>query len=385
MEPPLAPAGNLDSELIVESSQEVRSLKSISVSTNGQLKDFPPADSVHEIEAKEPENTGESLQNEGFNGDVDTRNKEAPRSDFHLRNDRVGQDKKTGILFFNADLDELPKRRGRAKIRLEQSKIFLDLIEDRVSYLEERMHKVLGEAQFPMNDIKANDEESKRLPPSQCNVATLDWTKFVARVEVDPKSFATWKHRAELDHEPKSIIEILVEEPRLSLFQRNLQTQVQPLSLPSEPTQHSVVTTENAKSQPYQIRIRSKLLLKTMKEITGCQTARGPYEHRLLLLPPFKLLVRFEQELRNKRDELRKLYAIEQRPIYDRPLKDTEGKEALDYLAKLCSVLDQYFTRQIKLYKELSPEVSKAQFNDLWYIFKPGCEVRTPGDARIQM
>lgn len=70
---------------------------------------------------------------------------------------------------------------------------------------------------------------------------------------------------------------------------------------------------------------------------------------------------------------------------HDLPLKETDDKEAFQYLLELNSVLDKYFDRQIKLYQELSPEVSKVRFDDLWYIFKPGGEVRTPGDTRIQL
>lgn len=67
------------------------------------------------------------------------------------------------------------------------------------------------------------------------------------------------------------------------------------------------------------------------------------------------------------------------------PPKETQSLEALQQLKLLCQVMDDSLGRQIELQESLDHDVKKVTFNDLWYIFKPGYEVRTPGDAQIQV
>lgn len=67
------------------------------------------------------------------------------------------------------------------------------------------------------------------------------------------------------------------------------------------------------------------------------------------------------------------------------PLKETRSLEALQQLKLLCQVMDDHLGRQIELQESLDHNVRKVTFNDLWYIFKPGYEVRTPGDSQIQL
>lgn len=257
------------------------------IPTNDKAND-PSLQSLHANESKELGNKGDLLQKEGVSDQRDPLNKETSRSDANELDDP----KEEPIWYEDTDYHIrgeylLPMRRQKAVRRLAQSKDFLDSVESRISYLEKHMK---------IYQPKENeDEESKKLPPTKCNVATLDWIGFAARVEIDPKSFSTWTHRAELDEEPKNIIEILMEEPRQGIFATNFQDQIKHLPLVDD-NQSSIATTKNTESQPYQIRIRSKLLLQVMKEITGCQTTAGPHGHRLLLLPPFKLLVGYSKK-----------------------------------------------------------------------------------------
>lgn len=67
------------------------------------------------------------------------------------------------------------------------------------------------------------------------------------------------------------------------------------------------------------------------------------------------------------------------------PPRETQSLEALQQLKLLCQVMDDSLGRQIKLQESLDHNVRKVTFNDLWYIFKPGYEVRTPGDSQIQL
>lgn len=359
------------------------------IPTNNKANDPSLQSLPHGNEFKQLGNKGDLLQKTGVRDSRDPLNKETSQSDAS----ELDEPKEEALIYEFWDSrdrneNQLPMRRQKAVRRLAQSKDFLDSVESRISYLEKQMK---------INPPKVSeDEESKKLPPTKCNVATLDWTGFAARVEVDPKSFSTWTHRAELDEEPKNIIEILMEEPRQGIFATNFQDQVKQLPLVVDDNQSSMAATKNTESQPYQIRIRSKLLLKAMKEITNCQTTPGPHGHRLLLLPPFKLLVGYSKKIRDKIRELQILHgtnlsmtADQGEPMnhqtHDLPLKETNNKEAFQYLSELGSVLDRYFDRQIKIYQGLSPEVCKVRFDDLWYIYKPGDEVRTPGDTRIQL
>lgn len=67
------------------------------------------------------------------------------------------------------------------------------------------------------------------------------------------------------------------------------------------------------------------------------------------------------------------------------PIKETQSSEARDHLRLLCSVIDNNLGPQIQLRWNLGPDMSKITFGGLWYIFKPGCEVRTPGKTQIQL
>lgn len=67
------------------------------------------------------------------------------------------------------------------------------------------------------------------------------------------------------------------------------------------------------------------------------------------------------------------------------PANETESLKALEELRLLCDTMDHYLGRQMRLQRGLDPTVTKVTFNDLWYIFKPGYEVRTPGESQIQV
>lgn len=62
---------------------------------------------------------------------------------------------------------------------------------------------------------------------------------------------------------------------------------------------------------------------------------------------------------------------------------DNDGvKVQLDLL---CKVLDEYFSPKILIRQKLDSSIKNVCFDDLWYIFKPGDEVRTPAESQIQL
>lgn len=62
-----------------------------------------------------------------------------------------------------------------------------------------------------------------------------------------------------------------------------------------------------------------------------------------------------------------------------------DSKEARDHLRLLCDVLDTYLQPKIAMRDLLNPRLQQVSFDDLWYLFKPGDEVRTPGKNQIQL
>ena len=64
---------------------------------------------------------------------------------------------------------------------------------------------------------------------------------------------------------------------------------------------------------------------------------------------------------------------------------DTHTQQARDELRLLLKVIDAHLCRQIALHDSLSPEAVRVKFADLWHIFKPGYEIRSPGALQIQL
>lgn len=48
-------------------------------------------------------------------------------------------------------------------------------------------------------------------------------------------------------------------------------------------------------------------------------------------------------------------------------------------------MVETYLEPQIQLHRGLDTDSPKVGFHELWYIFKPGCEVRTRDASPIQL
>ncbi|KAI8954915.1 hypothetical protein F4801DRAFT_530445 [Xylaria longipes] len=298
----------------------------------------------------------------------------------------------------------LPERRAKAARRLLQSKAYAELVEDRIEDLEQRVRDLSNEK----NPLAEGNGSAEGIP-SVIRVVQMGWTDFNNRAFINRKDFkGTWKHRPELDERSRPVIEILIEEPHYGLFlsksgKQNSDDSQSQLNTPNL----STFQPNDFSAEPYQIRIRSKLLLKTLKDITGCNVTVGPHEHRLLLLRPFKLLVHFEQNIRNYIQNMELVNSNRDTDVNQKrgtneesleliasqrhtakiafPIEETQSLSALQQLKLLHSLIDEYLSRPVQLQRGINPNVTKVTFNELWYIFKPGYEVRTPGESQIQV
>jgi hypothetical protein len=65
--------------------------------------------------------------------------------------------------------------------------------------------------------------------------------------------------------------------------------------------------------------------------------------------------------------------------------KVDEITQTREHLGVLCQVLNVHLQPQIQLQLGLTVDSPKVTFSDLWYVFKPGYEVRTSGRSQIQL
>ncbi|KAK8137257.1 hypothetical protein PG984_005197 [Apiospora sp. TS-2023a] len=287
------------------------------------------------------------------------------------------------------------QRRKQAVLRLAQSKAYAELIEERIMLLEK---SVAGLQSKDGKTLAVTEDENEIAPKTHAEINVMEWGEFRATFMFGPINRG---HRPEWDSTRRSVIEILRDEPSLSKIS---------ISSDNEPNTHSRITrqgTHPVTFEPHQIRLRSKLLLQILNEITGCNTTLGQWKHKLLFLRPFKLLVYFQDKLKDRLCSLERLHStdyvhdgsehckvnnqssheisheVTHRPAG--PVKETESVEARDQLKLLCETVDTYLQPQTLLHGPLSAESPKVEFHELWYIFRPGCEVRTRDPCQIQV
>ncbi|KAI1288156.1 P-loop containing nucleoside triphosphate hydrolase protein [Xylaria venustula] len=292
--------------------------------------------------------------------------------------------------------ETLEQRRKSAKRRLLQTQAYQSLLEDRMTSLEEKLRKYLDKP-----EPKNVESPPSEVPNITKEFSELSWSAFRGSVAIEPQASSYgWDHVKELDKSPKAMIEILTEKPRYNEI-RTLEdeTSTRQRDQKSEAPRPTSLESLDAKSRipcqeglPYLIRIRSTLLLKILREITGLQTCIGPHEHILVLFKPFKLFISFADKIR---DHFKRLSNGTPSSIDTVDNKvtgmlmfapnETETDEARECLQILCEVLDKWFKPKIELYSSPNFCVTLVRFDDLWYVFKPGAEVRTRGKSQIQL
>lgn len=333
-------------------------------------------------------------------------------------------------------LQGLEERRAKAGRRLKQSKAYAELVEDRLLDLESKVRDII---KLPGSE---KYDQGPKPPTNKLEILSVGWVQFGARHEVDINSKRSWKHTPEVNTNPKSVIEVLTEEPRYDYHQvarTNNDTITQDSAkVPTddgsesmsgldgdsnaqriEPSTISVRKTRA--SIPYRIRIRSPVLLKLISEITGFRTVVGPHKHTLVFFRPFKLLVASANVIKERLKQVEKaslargefnmslqsLRSVQWPSLLTLPCivepkqkdpdkeggseteygpaNETDTDEAGDQLRLLCKLFDMYLQPKIEMRHGFNPNFEQVSFDDLWYIFKPGDEIRTPGKNQIQL
>ncbi|GAP85202.1 putative AAA family ATPase [Rosellinia necatrix] len=279
----------------------------------------------------------------------------------------------------------LPERRTKYHQRLLQNTANVELVGDQINDLERQAPNLVNHVQY--------------IP----RVGELGWAEFSHRARISSNGgTGEWKHRPEIDRIEKPIIEVLIEKPRRcqSISKSTRQNFGDSQRRTGDNTPYSFESREGS-PEPYQIRIRSRSILQALQNITGLNVAIGPHKHRLIMLQPFKLLVHFEQDIkrfiREAEDKGSNQITYMNRKPADRerapvqavntadPDEEIQLTSALKELKILCNWIDKSLSRSVKLQQGIMDGITKIKFNELWYIFKPGDEVRTPGDTQIQL
>lgn len=214
------------------------------------------------------------------------------------------------------NVGNLDNRRRRVERRLRQSKAYSELLEDRVKDLERKVQKLL---KLP-EPTKEKSTNSKPIPQHEVKIKPLTWFEFSARFshEQIEGTFRDAQHQPEINLSPQSVIELLTEEPGPVPFHL---MHTLPVNTPLEtctsgqaiqPTGTAVI---DSSIPIYRIRIRSIVLLKLMREVTELNTTIGRHKHQLVFIRPFKLLVSYERQLRERLQELEKMYGQGQNAI----------------------------------------------------------------------
>ncbi|KAI1479345.1 P-loop containing nucleoside triphosphate hydrolase protein [Daldinia eschscholtzii] len=232
------------------------------------------------------------------------------------------------------------------------------------------------------------------IPPSTTVINELTWPEYGVRADIDPKATSNnWQHVPELDTTPRPVIEVLIEEPRYDVIrktkkidlpgQQNTTGKLPGLELPRQPDFIPSSTGRDKPGTPYRVRIRSPVLLRILKEVTGLETVVGQHRHKLVFFKPFKLLVDYYDKLQ---DHLQKISSKDASSVtYPGVPNETETEEAQVHLGLLCEMMRKYLQPKINLRHRLNPIGQMVYFEDLWYIFKTGDEVSTTGKSQVQL
>jgi hypothetical protein len=184
----------------------------------------------------------------------------------------------------------LDRRRQNASVRLTQSQAYFELIEDRIEDMEKKLRALRREATPP--PVKPLTD----FPPTNVGIKYMTWAELSTHPKLDTYDPKTWRHRPEIDPDPKHIIEVLNEAPYTD--SANMAKNERSSEAPGNTTFNLKTTGSAAVKQSHMIRIRSRLLLKVIEDATKRPTVFGLHGHRLLLLRPYKLLVTYAGDLR---------------------------------------------------------------------------------------
>ncbi|KAJ5548559.1 hypothetical protein N7513_005793 [Penicillium frequentans] len=273
----------------------------------------------------------------------------------------------------------LQERIEDAPARLFHEAMLHRLFHDRLEALEAA---ILG----PQKLDSTNYNKSK-VPDSEVTTKWLSWQEYSLVYDV-PDSKGEWKHVPEIDNSPQSIIEVLIEEPLSFRAVRSVTTKQASGVVAANKVN---IDGKEANLPMFQIRLRSPILLKVLDEITDQLSARGPHEHKVTFMRPFKLLTLFWKELLEYQKKLEQIHGDSTAERQDPstaigPFKETESPKALEHLRLLNEFMANHLGYVLKLREDFEKgTVRKVAFRDLWHLFRPGTTVRTPAAKQIQL
>ena len=341
------------------------------------------------------------------------------------------RDEAMNAIYRNTPLNRLGSRMKKKRRRFLQHGLYVSLIEDRITSLEESVRLLASKHNKMDTQISdSSDEETLKLS-FESQVAKVnrvgregfkeEQSIALGGVEVY-RSTLPW-HRSE--RKPvlyTHAIDVLVSEAHVSNNGRGRKLKRgHAIYSASEPADYSTMPNESdvLVQTPQRIRINSNLLLLTLERITK-QKFTTIYRDRLVwplvFLRPFKLFVQFEQEIRNYTTMLadkhkaaaaegtesgiestlghtdqktdhsispRKLQAAtnrnDSRLLEDFEDEPTESEEALRDLQLLIEVFAFDLKGLFDLRHRIQNGTAKMiAFADLWHLFSHGDVVCTP-------
>ncbi|KAJ5999284.1 hypothetical protein N7451_007094 [Penicillium sp. IBT 35674x] len=263
--------------------------------------------------------------------------------------------------------------------RLFHEALLHRLFHDRLEALEDA---ILGPKK-----LDSSSYNKSRIPDSEATTKWLTWQEYSVVYDV-PDSKGEWKHVPEIDNSPQSVIEILIEEPLSFRAARSVTTKHSPGVVAGSKAN---VDGKQASLPMFQIRLRSPILLKVLNEVTDQLSQRGPHEHKVTFMRPFKLLTLFWKELLEHQKKLEQIHGDSTAERQDPsttigPFKETESPKALEHLRLLNEFMANHLGRVFNLREEFEKGTArKVAFRDLWHLFRPGTTVRTPAAKQIQL
>ncbi|KAJ5494612.1 hypothetical protein N7463_010699 [Penicillium fimorum] len=277
------------------------------------------------------------------------------------------------------DERSLQERTRDVPARLFHEAMLHRLFHDRLEALE---NAVLGPQK-----LNATNYNKSNVPDSEVKIKWLSWQEY-SFVYDAPQSKSEWKHVPEIDNSPQSIIEALIEEPLSFRAARSITTKQSPGVVPGNKV---AIDGKETTLPVFQFRLRSTILLKVLDEVTDQLSQRGPHEHKVIFMRPFKLLTLFGKELLEHQKKLEQIHGDSTAESQDPstsivPLKETESPKALEHLRLLNEFLANNLGRAIKLREDSEKGTArKVAFCDLWHLFRPGTTVRTPAAKQVQL
>lgn len=393
--------------------------------------------------------------------------------------DSEGYKSEFGNLPYSSLMPSLESRKTNSERRSKQAMLYTRLTEDRLSFLEgeiERLQKLVTsnppaagatttttesdpaaaaantsstsdpEKPAEEGDSATKSSESLDIPTPVLAIKRMNWEEFrTIRLsdirESEEKLQLGSAGPDDADNVPKKkktkakyVLEVLVEEPPSRLKRRvktSLKRHIIPLGSDKPcPKPSSVGKTGSSGGEvhcPERLRIRSKVLIETLEDVSGLKMPNNDKEE-LIFLRPFKLFFHFEDKLRTRLKELedeheKSLVAAAEAESEDAkqkgsktdedtaqtadgkdgkdgetgketPVKDEEptakqeksNKEtALEHLRLLVEFIDNDLEPTLKLRRKIQERtLERIAFSDLWHLFQPGQEVRT-SDSRLRL